>query len=41
LDGWSSDDEIRNAGQALLRTVNVYVPPAYSPRGNPLSRGRK
>lgn len=33
--------EIRNTGKALLRTVNVYVPPAYDKSGEPLRRGRK
>jgi mannose-6-phosphate isomerase-like protein (cupin superfamily) len=33
--------EIRNTGRALLRTLNVYVPPAYRRDGNPLARGRK
>ncbi len=40
LIGKREKHEIRNSGRALLRTVNVYVPPAYSPRGNPLPRGR-
>jgi len=26
--------EIRNSGRALLRTLNVYVPPAYTKAGN-------
>lgn len=33
--------EIKNTGRGLLRTLNVYVPPAYTPRGEPLPRGRK
>jgi mannose-6-phosphate isomerase-like protein (cupin superfamily) len=33
--------EIRNTGRTLLRTLNFYVPPAYSPGGDPLPRGRK
>jgi mannose-6-phosphate isomerase-like protein (cupin superfamily) len=33
--------EIRNTGRAALRTLNVYVPPAYSKSGDPLPRGRK
>ena len=33
--------EIRNTGRGLLRTLNVYVPPAYRRDGNPLPRGRK
>lgn len=32
--------EIRNTGKSLLRTLNVYVPPAYDDRGEPLPRGR-
>lgn len=33
--------EIRNTGRAPLRTLNIYVPPAYNKRGDPLPRGRK
>lgn len=33
--------EIRNTGRALLRTLNIYVPPAYTQSGNPLPQGRK
>lgn len=33
--------EIKNTGRGLLRTLNVYVPPAYSKSGEPLPRGRK
>jgi mannose-6-phosphate isomerase-like protein (cupin superfamily) len=29
--------EIRNTGRGLLRTLNFYVPPAYSKSGDPLS----
>ena len=32
--------EIRNTGRGPLRTLNVYVPPAYTPEGDPLPRGR-
>lgn len=32
--------EIRNTGRILLRTLNIYVPPAYTPEGDPLPRGR-
>ena len=32
--------EIRNAGRTPLKTLNLYVPPAYSVSGRPLSRGR-
>jgi mannose-6-phosphate isomerase-like protein (cupin superfamily) len=33
--------EVRNTGRAPLRTLNVYVPPAYRRDGEPLPRGRK
>lgn len=33
--------EIRNTGRTPLRTLNLYVPPAYTKSGNPLPRGRK
>lgn len=33
--------EIRNTGEEPLRTLNMYVPPAYSENGEPLPRGRK
>jgi mannose-6-phosphate isomerase-like protein (cupin superfamily) len=33
--------EIRNTGRAPLKTLNLYVPPAYTNRGDPLPRGRK
>jgi mannose-6-phosphate isomerase-like protein (cupin superfamily) len=32
--------EIRNTGRGPLRTLNVYVPPAYTQRGDELPRGR-
>jgi mannose-6-phosphate isomerase-like protein (cupin superfamily) len=32
--------EIRNTGRGLLRTLSVYVPPAYTKGGNPLPSGR-
>jgi mannose-6-phosphate isomerase-like protein (cupin superfamily) len=32
--------EIRNTGRALLRTLNVYVPPAYTRGGDELPRAR-
>ena len=31
--------EIRNTGKAPLKTVNIYVPPAYTPRGDELPAG--
>ena len=33
--------EIRNTGRSLLKTVSVYVPPAYKADGNELSAGKK
>jgi hypothetical protein len=33
--------EIRNAGRDLLKTVSVYVPPAYRADGNELRGGEK
>jgi mannose-6-phosphate isomerase-like protein (cupin superfamily) len=33
--------EIRNTGRTLLKTLNVYVPPAYTKDGEELPRGRK
>jgi mannose-6-phosphate isomerase-like protein (cupin superfamily) len=33
--------EIRNTGRTPLKTVNVYVPPAYRSDGEPLPRGHK
>jgi mannose-6-phosphate isomerase-like protein (cupin superfamily) len=35
-----STHEIRNTGRAPLRTLNVYVPPAYKKSGDELPRGR-
>ena len=35
------EHEIRNDGRGLLRTLNVYVPPAYSADGEELPRGRR
>jgi mannose-6-phosphate isomerase-like protein (cupin superfamily) len=32
--------EIRNTGRTPLKTLNIYVPPAYSRKGNELPRGR-
>jgi mannose-6-phosphate isomerase-like protein (cupin superfamily) len=32
--------EIRNTGKEPLRTLNVYVPPAYTEDGDELSAGR-
>ena len=33
--------EIRNTGRTLLKTLNVYVPPAYRSDGEELPGGRK
>ena len=33
--------EIRALGKEPLRTLNIYVPPAYTKAGDPLPRGRK
>jgi mannose-6-phosphate isomerase-like protein (cupin superfamily) len=33
--------EIRNTGRTPLKTLNVYVPPAYRSNADPLPRGRK
>ena len=33
--------QIRNTGRELLRTLNVYVPPAFKKNGDRLPRGRK
>jgi mannose-6-phosphate isomerase-like protein (cupin superfamily) len=33
--------EIRNRGRAPLRTLNIYVPPAYTKNADELPRGRK
>jgi mannose-6-phosphate isomerase-like protein (cupin superfamily) len=33
--------EIRNGGRTPLKTLNLYVPPAYTSKGDPLPRGRK
>lgn len=32
--------EIRNTGRAPLKTLNIYVPPAYRADGDELPRGR-
>jgi mannose-6-phosphate isomerase-like protein (cupin superfamily) len=33
--------EIRNTGRGLLRTLNFYVPPAYTKSGDELPRGKR
>ena len=35
-----SKHEIRNLGRAPLKTLNLYVPPAYRKDGEPLPRGK-
>src|SRR5262245_9727884 len=32
--------EIRNTGKTKLRTISIYVPPAFRKNGEPLQRGR-
>ena len=32
--------EIRNTGRSLLKTVNIYLPPAYDGEGEELSPGK-
>jgi mannose-6-phosphate isomerase-like protein (cupin superfamily) len=32
--------EIKNTGRTLLRTLNMYVPPAYTKSGKELPRGK-
>lgn len=32
--------ELKNTGRSPLRTINIYVPPAYNGQGDPLPRGR-
>jgi hypothetical protein len=32
--------EVKNTGQDLLRTLNVYVPPAYKASGDKLPRAK-
>jgi mannose-6-phosphate isomerase-like protein (cupin superfamily) len=33
--------QIKNNGRKLLRTLNVYVPPAYMPNGRPKRQSRR
>jgi mannose-6-phosphate isomerase-like protein (cupin superfamily) len=35
-----ANHEIRNTGSTPLKTLNLYVPPAYTSAGDPLPRGR-
>jgi mannose-6-phosphate isomerase-like protein (cupin superfamily) len=32
--------EVRNTGRTPLKTLNLYVPPAYTASGDPLPRGK-
>lgn len=34
------EHEVRNTGRGALRTLNLYVPPAYDSGGDELPRGR-
>jgi mannose-6-phosphate isomerase-like protein (cupin superfamily) len=34
------EHEIRNTGRSLLKTLNIYSPPAYTASGDELPRGR-
>ena len=36
----NDEHEVRNTGRAALKTINVYVPPAYTTRGDELPRGK-
>ena len=40
LIGRGEAHEIRNTGREPLRTLNVYVPPAYTDEGDELPAGR-
>lgn len=33
--------EVRNTGRGLLRTLNVYYPPAFARDGDPKGPGRR
>jgi mannose-6-phosphate isomerase-like protein (cupin superfamily) len=33
--------EVKSTGTTPLRTLNIYVPPAYTPGGDELPRGKK
>jgi mannose-6-phosphate isomerase-like protein (cupin superfamily) len=35
-----STHEIRNTGRTALKTLNIYIPPAYTKGGNELPRGK-
>src|SRR5262245_52046099 len=34
------EHEVRNTGRAALKTINLYVPPAYTRRGDELPRAK-
>jgi mannose-6-phosphate isomerase-like protein (cupin superfamily) len=40
LIGRGSTHEIRNTGRTDLKTLNIYVPPAYTKSGDELPRGK-
>jgi mannose-6-phosphate isomerase-like protein (cupin superfamily) len=40
LIGRGDAHEVRNTGKGPLRTLNVYVPPAYTDQGDELPAGR-
>ena len=37
----NDEHQIKNTGRSLLRTLNVYVPPAYDSEGDELPAGRR
>jgi mannose-6-phosphate isomerase-like protein (cupin superfamily) len=37
---YGDQHEIRNNGRALLKTLNIYTPPAYSKSGDELTRAK-
>ena len=40
LIGRGETHEIRNTGDAPLKTLNIYVPPAYTDEGDELPAGK-
>jgi hypothetical protein len=36
----SDEHEVKNTGRAALKTVNIYVPPAYTKKDDELSRAK-
>jgi mannose-6-phosphate isomerase-like protein (cupin superfamily) len=41
LIGRGDRHEVRNTGRGLMKTLNVYVPPAYDSEGGELPRGKR